>query len=436
MSVKLSCFLFIITCSIYGQQLDSLVHYSHFTSAELVLGKTQDANSGFPDTKLQKSLILSFGNYNDQNQDEWAYRLRYPRTGISFAITDYGNPEYIGYSASVLPFMEFDFLRKNHKDLKMNVGVGASYFTNKYDSVPFPLNNVPENTNRAISTKITWAFKLFFHYEFLKKEKASWKVGAGYFHQSNGHTRLPNQGLNSFLFSVSRQSNYNYKKRKPLKDSHSNPSFNKSVQDYFTFRTGAGLNVLSEVYNNKKGVYTVAGSYGKIINKTFKIGLGFYYRYYEQYNNYIKNDGELVMEEYPHFQENAFKYATNYGVFITSEFLLGHIGFEVDLGYNIYKPFYEVEWQLNQGFYWEFQKDDGTTELKYILGELDGYYKVKKAISARLGLKYYLISNQKSPKSNVFIACHINANLGQADFTELSIGYVHRFKLKNKDRLN
>ncbi len=431
MTNKITWFLFIITCSIYAQQKDSIPNFSHFTTAELLLGKTQAANSGFPDTGLQKSFVLNFGKYNNQNLDEWAYRLRHPRTGVSFAITDFGNHEFIGFSASVLPFMEFDFLRKNHKDLKMHVGVGASYFTNKYDSVPFSLNNIPENTNRAISTKVTWAFRLFLYYELIKNKEANWRLGAGYFHQSNGHTKLPNQGLNSFLFSISRQSNYNFKKRTPANSTNSKLTYKKNSQNYFTFRTGAGLNVLSEVFNDRKGVYTVAASYGKIINKTFKIGLGFYYRYYEHYNNYIKNDEELVLEQYSHFQDNPFKYSTNYGVYITSELLLGHIGFEVNLGYNIYKPFYEVEWQINQGFYWDFETPEGT-ETKYILGELDGYYNLKKTISARLGLKYYLISNQKSPKSNIFIACHINANLGQADFTELSLGYVHRFKFKEK----
>ena len=127
-----------------------------------------------------------------------------------------------------------------------------------------------------------------------------------------------------------------------------------------------------------------------------------------------------------HYQENPFKYSTNFGAFITSELLLGHIGFEIEIGYNFYKPFYEVEWKLNQGFYWDFETPEGT-ETEYILGELDSYYKLKKSISARLGLKYYLINNQKSPKSNLFVACHINANLGQADFTEISLGYVHRF---------
>ena len=432
MTKHITWFLLFITCSIYAQQKDSIGQFSHFTTAELLLGKTQEANSGFPDTGLQKAVVLSFGKYNNQNTDEWAYRLKHPRTGVSFAVTDYGNPEYIGYSASVIPFMEFNFLRKNHQDLKMHVGVGASYFTNKYDSVPFPLNNIPENTNRAVSTKITWAFKLFLYYEIIKKKEASWRLGAGYFHQSNGHTRLPNQGLNSFLFSISRQSNYNERKRTPIADTIVKPTYHKSSQNYVTIRTGVGMNVLSEVFNDRKGVYSVAASYGKIINKTFKIGMGFYYRYYEHYNNYIENGEELVIEQYPHFQDNPFKYSTNYGIFITSELLLGHIGFEVDLGYNFYKPFYEIEWQINQGFYWEFPNEDGTTETNYVLGELDGYYNLKKAVSARLGLKYYLISNQKSPESNIFIAAHINANLGQADFTELSLGYVHRFQFKEK----
>ena len=86
--------------------------------------------------------------------------------------------------------------------------------------------------------------------------------------------------------------------------------------------------------------------------------------------------------------------------------------------------------KLNQGFYWDFYNEDGTYETEYVLGELTSKYKLKKAILARLGLKYYLFNNNQSPKSNIFIGATINANLGQADFTELSIGYVHRFGLK------
>ena len=424
--------LLLFTSWSYSQQNDSIQKYSNYTLAEFQLGSTQEANSGFPETKLQKDLVLQFGKYQHDNPQEWAYRLKYPNTGMSFTLTDYGNKEYIGYSATVLPYLEYGMFKRKIDGLKMNVGVGASYFTRAYDSVPYAFNSYQENTNRAITTRITWAFKAFFYYDIFKKEKSNWRVGAGYFHQSNGHTRLPNQGLNSFLFSISRQSSYSFNQRKRTIDTLQKKEHKKSTQSYFTIRTRAGLNVLSEVFNDRKGVYTIHASYGKIINKTFKVGLGFYYRYYEHYNNYIVNEEELVTEQYPHFTEDPFKYSTAYGVNLSGELLLGHIGVEIDLGYNIYKPFYEIEWKLNQGFYWETTDEDGNTELTYVLGELDSYYNLKHAVSARLGLKYYLINNDKSPNSNLFIAAHINANLGQADFTELSLGYVYRFGLKEK----
>ena len=62
------------------------------------------------------------------------------------------------------------------------------------------------------------------------------------------------------------------------------------------------------------------------------------------------------------------------------------------------------------------------------LGDInEDYYKIKRTISARLGLKYYLINTTKTPTDNVFIGAFINSNLGQADFSELAIGYVKTF---------
>ena len=98
------------------------------------------------------------------------------------------------------------------------------------------------------------------------------------------------------------------------------------------------------------------------------------------------------------------------------------------LGLNIYKPFYKIDWQLNQGYTYE----NGNGDNVEVLGELNRYYEIKRTVSARMGLKYYLWTTNKAPKHNVFVGAHINANLGQADFTELSFGYVYRFNLKEK----
>ena len=50
------------------------------------------------------------------------------------------------------------------------------------------------------------------------------------------------------------------------------------------------------------------------------------------------------------------------------------------MGYNLYKPFYEVDWKLN-GFYWDFINDNGTVETMYLERELTTTYHLKHALS-------------------------------------------------------
>ncbi|PHS61917.1 MAG: deacylase [Flavobacterium sp.] len=432
MSKILSYFFLFISICAYSQN-DSILKYTDFTSVEFALGKTIPINEGFPELNLNKTLFLSFGKTNLEKKDEWVYRLRYPRTGISFALTNYGNPEYMGYSLSVLSFIEYDLLRKHLKGLTMQMGGGASYFTYNYKNLSYAYNNAPQNNNRAISTKITWSFKVFLYYALLKNKQATWKVGLGLFHQSNGHTNLPNDALNTAFISITRQNYYNEKK--PVFNNDEGfitKKYSKSSNYYFDFRFGLGINVLTEDINDRSGVYTISGSLGKIFNNIIKVGFGFHYRIYGNYYKYIENEGELVIDEYPHFMETPLKYASNYGAFVNFELLLGHIGLDVTFGYNIYKPFYKVDYQLQKGFYWEFTDENGNTEPVYILGELGSSYKKKEAIYLRAGLKYYLINNEKKPKNNFYLGAHINSNFGEADFSEFSMGYIHNFGFKQK----
>ena len=87
----------------------------------------------------------------------------------------------------------------------MNIGLGSSYFTQEYNGTTYSYNNIIDNNNRAISTRFTWAFKAFLYYDVLNERKASLRLGAGFHHQSNGHTSLPNQGLNTFLVKLLHQ---------------------------------------------------------------------------------------------------------------------------------------------------------------------------------------------------------------------------------------
>ncbi len=411
-----SLLIFFLGIQAYGQSPVINKNSSVFVIPEFLFGKTMEANTGFPNTKVQKSLFVSIGSYNSIVDQQWAIGLSRPKTGISLGITDFGNTEKVGFAYTIMPFVEVGLFRKKSNRWNLNVGMGASYIDTKYNPDLNPLN-------LAVTTDINWAFRSFFYYDVLQRKSMNWRLGVGYAHFSNGHTRLPNQGLNSFLVSLSSSiGTENPGLENDKVDRKQNRI--KSSETYISLRGGVGQNVLSRVFNDKKEVYSAAFSAGKIINKTFKFGGGFYYRFYEHYYDHINENGQLISEQVPEYREHPYRNATNFGVFGSAELFIGHVGIEFDLGINMYKPFYKIDWQLSQGYFFEGRYAN--------LGELTSYYKIKRTVSSRLGIKYYLFNTYTSRKNNFFLGAHINANLGQADFSELSLGYVYRFNSKER----
>ena len=207
-------------------------------------------------------------------------------------------------------------------------------------------------------------------------------------------------------------------------------TFDRTVYKYLSLRAGFGNNVLSTAYNDTKGVYTISGEYGIVINNTFKLGGGLHYRFYQHYYDYIKDYESLVRagNEFDHFTDDPWRYATNFGIYVTAEFLLNHFGLDFNIGYNFHKPAYAIDWRINQGW------DNAPRELPdfWVFGELDSQYKQKKAISTRMGIKYYLIGTKNAPTHNIYLGFHIKTNLGQADFTDLSLGYVYKLNKSEK----
>ena len=384
-----------------------------------MIGITAEANENFPDHDPQFQLLANFNWEHGSNPQEWAQRLKGPRTGLTLGYANYGNTDSLGSSITAMPTIEFNIFKK--EKLKVLVGMGASYFTTKYDPITNP-------NNQGITTDITFSFRAFLHYQILSGERIDWRTGVGYFHHSNGHTNLPNQGLNSFLVSLSADIKDTGKPDVGPPDF----SFSRTANDYISIRGGYGINVLSlaEVFNDPKSVYTLSGEYGKVFNNTWKIGGGAYYRFYEHYYDYIKGNESLVQDgaEFDFFRKDPWRYATNFGIYGTGEVLLNHFGIHVQIGLNLHKPAYKIDWRINEGW------DNPPRDLppNWVFGEFNTKFKLKNAISSRMGLKYYLIGTNKQPKNNIFAGVHINSNLGQADFAEVSLGYVYSFNFRDR----
>ncbi|MDN3723888.1 acyloxyacyl hydrolase [Aequorivita sp. SDUM287046] len=420
MKKQLTFFLLFSTLIGVAQTGDHWKKSALSITPEILMGRTMESNDGFPETKLQKQAILSFGRNHQNDPQQWAQRLKKPKTGLSIGITDFGNLDSLGLAFTAMPFIEFRAFGNDR--WKIHTGMGASYFTKKFDTETNP-------SNQAVTTDITWAFRLYLFYQFLSTKNIDWRTGIGYSHHSNGHTRLLNQGYNSFLVSLSADIK-NPLKRSEFIPSENIPQYKKTVYDYVAVRAGLGRNVFALAFNDKKNVYTIAGEYGKVYNNTFKIGVGFYYRFYQHYYDYIEGNESLVQpgREFDYFRSNPWYYATNLGLSLHGEVFLNHVGIDLQLGINFHKPAYKMEWRINEG--WDNTPRDIPTT--WVLGELDGSYKKKNRISSRLGLKYYFIGMEKAPQNNFYLGASLNANLGQADFSEFSLGYVHSFNFRER----
>lgn len=416
----LPCLAVFFVCNLaLAQQENSWKQNSGMLMPELLFGQTFESNDGFPDTGLQYQAIFGFARDHSNNPQEWAYRLKRPITGISLGVTNFGNLDSLGVAFTVLPFIEFKIFKS--KRISALVGMGASYFTQEFDPITNP-------NNQAVTTDFTWAYRAHFYYNFLSTDRMDWRFGIGYAHHSNGHTRLLNQGFNSALASVSAIIH------KPKRDSKpkelSTIKYERSIYRYLSLRYGQGQNVLALSFNDKKSVYSLAGEYGWVYNNTFRFGIGFTYRMYQHYYDYIKDNESLVQDgrEFDFFKEDPWRYATNFAITLNGEFLLNHVGLDLQIGYNFHKPAYQIDWRINEGW------DNTPREIPvdWQLGEFNSKFELKKQIATRMGIKYYLVGTAKAPTHNIFAGAHITANLGQADFTELSLGYVYKLPSKTK----
>ena len=392
----------------------------YFITPEVLVGYTAPSNEDFPDRNLQTQAFLSFAWNHAKNTKEWARRFKTVKTGISLGYTDFGNSQSLGGAISLMPFLEFNAFKS--KRFKAHIGLGGSYFTEEFD--------MDTNFfNRAVSTDFTWSLRAFLNYTVFKRERVNYNIGLGIFHHSNGHTRLPNNGFNSFLVSAS--TSLKRWKKTPTSVKEVQP-LERSRHHYITIRKGIGQSVLNDgfPFNEKKEVYTLSAEYGRVYNNIFKVGIGAFYRLYEHYYDYIRDNESLVQDgrEFAAFRENPWDNASNYGVFVKGEVQLNHIGIELMVGANFHKPAYRIDWRINEG--WDFAPRDIPDF--WVLGEFNSKFEFKNAIPARLGVKYYLFGTDTFTKHNLYGGVFINANLGQADFTELALGYVYQFKRKIK----
>jgi len=345
----------------------------------------------FPKTSLQQGFTLSIGS-TKTDTNSWAKYYNYPETGMMVHYATFGNNQVFGHQVGINPYVSFPVFNRAKADYDVKIGMGIAYFTTFYDSIT-------NYSNIMIGSKFNWDFKLFLYRNILSTESFNLRLGFGLSHESNGHTVLPNMGINSALFSLSGQF-YKHKNNltatpKRIKGKNHSPK-----RSFINYRVGAGwheqLKEEGPKVNRTKPVYASSLAFGNIYNKHLKLRVGLTYKLYEQYRTHLSENYVGGMTENRTLLSSAFV------LFVGNEFLMSHVSMDLELGVNLYKPFYR-----------EFNPSNKVG------------VELMKLIATRLGVNLYLFNTNKLPKHNFFIGGNINANLGKADFTEFSIGYQY-----------
>lgn len=369
-----------------------------FFQSTIMAGRNYANYSTFPNTGWRQGVSLDIGLEARDTRNSYTTYYNYPLYGISLSMTHLGNDSALGTEFSITPFYAYNPFRNHQKGLYFRVGLGLSYFTSFYNSITNPVNE-------SIGSSFTWAFHGIISKPVLSAPQFSVSLSLAYYHASNGHIQLPNFGLNAAMFGLSCRFLCMQKvvasPSKPETDAAGKKAF------FIYLRQGTGINELggtSGPVGGRKGLIysgTIAG--GILFNRHIKVRIGFTYRYYELVRRY---DSDTQPWNDPH---SAKWFASNIYFFAGCEFLIGHFGMDVEGGLNIHKPFYS----------YFFDTFENGSPLSYYL---------KKIFPTRMGLNYYFLNTEKNPRNNLSIGAHINANFGEADFSEFSIAYTRLLK--------
>lgn len=359
----------------------------NFCSLEAAGGRILPNYPGHPSAPFRGDLGIGFNFRSDSNC--WGSYFRDPDFGIMARYTYLGNSELLGNQYSIYPFIHFQ-LNKTERPVYLQLGMGLAIFDKPYD----PIFNVQ---NQTVGANFSWHFNLALIKTLWIFPKTEYRAILGYYHASDGHIQIPNYGLNSFvlggqvLLRAKKQKNY-----LRVRDSSQNSW-------YAEFRTGVGVHELAgtagPVGTPKFAVFSTGLSVAYVRKKHLKYKFGIIGRYYSSYYRYQADSGR---------NPDLFDAGHIY-LMAGAELLLGHVGLDVELGINVFRPFFKE--------FYDVYVDRNRTD-----------YFLKKYINNRMGINYYLLNPYHEPQWNIRLGAFINANFGQADFSDLSLGIVYKLK--------
>lgn len=255
------------------------------------------------------------------DEKSWQYCFCYPRTGISFLYTNFANPEIIGSSFALFPFVEPSINGEKKINGFLKFGFGPTYLNKVYDSVSNP-------ENLFNSSHISFIVHLALGVKFRINNNLNIRLTGDYNHISNGGIKNPNIGINYPTAGFGAEYNFN-----PLpftdwsKDKSAGLISYKNRFDLTVFGTGKTAVKGQEGYP----VFGISGSASRVITRHQALSLS---------TEFTLDYADKKEIEEEHLLNTTYERDYKYLALLAGhEVILGRFIFYQQLGAYLYSPF-------------------------------------------------------------------------------------------------
>lgn len=287
--------------------------------------------------------------------------------GINAVFTPTSSPEFLGFGAGVVPYIDINLKRHKYSSWTFRLGTGLGY-------IQKPFNNISNPKNMVIGTHINNITDLSLLYNLPITVKYRAKIGFGLQHFSNGATIRPNLGLNHPYLSLT-VGHYKTKKFcKPMPRDTTNEKSTPYIQlSYGTKTLEFGGTEFYDIVQTAIG-YSFGFKRGKLLHLQADI---------------IFDESTPHLKTYDFELNPYFKWIV--GLFGLYEKKYGQVGFLFGSGFYLFSPYQSFSQD------WSYANKGGN------------FYN-------RLGIKYYIRDHWNA---QIMIRSHT----GEADNIEFGMGY-------------
>lgn len=269
-----------------------------------------------------EGVMITFANQTDGSK-EWEKAYNCPDFGGYFLYQKFNNT-FLGQNYSVGALYNFYFLNRN---LQFKLSQGIAYATNPYDKV--------ENSkNKALGSTIVANTNLGLSY---KKDniidRFGLQAGVLFTHYSNGRTKSPNSGVNTLLFNVGVNYDFDGEKTKQVDTVYEKKDYREPIRYNIVFR--GGINESPIINSGQHPFYHIGFYLDKRLGRKSAIQFGSELFLTTFFKDFIKYQSVA----YPDKNIDPNTDYKRIGVFVGHELFVNRISLEAQIGYYVYEPY-------------------------------------------------------------------------------------------------